>query len=478
MSSSTPIIDIHSHSTLKPYGNSFYKNANIRDIYDSACIWKKDPFTEVDKGFENTIGVSRYRQSDFSTLVEGQVKIVLTSLYPQEIGFFESRQNLPNSLETIIAQFASLIGKRRIEYIKGRLESKYNYFEDLENEYKFLMALNEISPQGSAMKYRVVSSKNELYHEPSLLVIPTIEGAHVFCNGTDVKNIANWDGLDHRVSKVKAWNAPPLFITLAHHFYNGICTHAQSLMGITGKLLDQTEGMRDYNYQHYDSIAPISDIGFKLIKLLLSNDNGRRILIDVKHMSIDARKAYYKYLSENHPNNDVPVLCSHGALTDLYPHQINMEKKLDILQIYKTKGLFGIELDQRVLGYNEANKIWQKLKNLFRSKRKKEQHQLFFLWQNIIQTAEFAYQNGYTENPWSCICIGSDYDGIINPLNEFRDAKSLSKLYVILTEFLEEYWENKNSIIPKESGIERNAQDIVYEIMYKNAYNFITKHYG
>lgn len=82
MSSSTPIIDIHSHSTLKPYGNSFYKNANIRDIYDSACIWKKDPFTEVDKGFENTIGVSRYRQSDFSTLVVGQVKIVLTSLYP------------------------------------------------------------------------------------------------------------------------------------------------------------------------------------------------------------------------------------------------------------------------------------------------------------------------------------------------------------------------------------------------------------
>lgn len=165
-------------------------------------------------------------------------------------------------METIIAQFASLIGKRRIEYIKGRLESKYNYFEDLENEYKFLMALNEISPQGGAMKYRIVSSKNELYHEPSLLVIPTIEGAHVFCNGTNVKNIASWDGLEQRVSKIKSWTSPPLFITLAHHFYNGICTHAQSLMGVIGKLLDQTEGMRDYNYQHYDSISPISDIGY------------------------------------------------------------------------------------------------------------------------------------------------------------------------------------------------------------------------
>lgn len=476
MQSSTPIIDIHSHSTLKPYGISFYENTQTMVYGDSACIWTPDRYSKIDKAFENIIGVSRYRQADYETLVQGQIKIVSTSLYPQEIGFFDTKQNLPTGIEIIIAQFASLLGKKRIEYIKGNGLEKYNYFEDLQKEYMFLMQLSGSNALGSSKKYHIIGSANQLNTISNLLVIPNIEGAHVFCNGTDVRNIKNWDGVENRIALVKNWEAPPLYVTMAHHFFNGLCTHAKSLFSKAGDLLNQSYGMRDYDYAPNDNEPPISEIGYKVIKLLLSKDNGRRILIDVKHMSLEARKLYYDFLQKNFPNNDVPVLSSHGAVTEYYHHQINMEP-LDILQIYKTKGLFGIEIDQRVLGYDEVNGFWQKVKNIFRKRKTKEYLQVEFVWKNIKYIAEQAYQNGYTDNPWACICIGSDFDGIINPLNNFRDAQALPNLYSLLIEFLKEYWNDKNSIIPKNTPNGNNAEDIIYQIMYKNALEFIKKNY-
>ena len=67
----------------------------------------------------------------------------------------------------------------------------------------------------------------------------------------------------------------PWFVTFSHHFYNELCGHARSLRKIIGKLTNQEEGINT-------SFTPL---GLEVLDILLDKNNGRRILIDVKHMS-------------------------------------------------------------------------------------------------------------------------------------------------------------------------------------------------
>lgn len=475
MQTSTPIIDIHLHSTLKPYGNSFYSNSNKKSVTDSACIWFADKYSIIDNLFENTLGISRYRQSDFTTLTMNQHKIVCVSLYPIEKQFINVNSNILKKFENYIAQFASLLGKNRVDNI---VSEEYNYFQDFINEYHYLLALNNEVPHGGSKMYSLVKQKQDLNSKSNLFVIPTVEGCHFLCNGNDTTNLKQWENLKINIDEIKKLPYPIFFVTFAHHFYNGLCTHAKSFFDLSGKLLDQTYGMREYKVSVNDSLNPISTIGKNAIDLLLSNQNCKRILIDVKHMSVEARNEYYSILeSEKYSSENIPIIWSHGAVTIekgviVEKYQINLNKN-DILKIYKSSGIIGVEMDQRILGYNK-NRFSKWFKNIFRKREKKAFYEAEYFWNQIKTIAEFAYTNGFTENPWKCICLGSDYDGVINPLNSYRDSSSITVLYNNLIVYLNEYWD-KNPIIKKK--IDQDAQDVIYDIMYKNAFDFINNNY-
>lgn len=469
MQTSTPIIDLHIHSTLKPYGNSFYENNDPTIFTNSSCIWFFDYRGRIDTGIENTLGISRYRQSDFSSLTNGQVKVALVSLYPIEKDFFKLTGWALRPFEAFIAQFASMLGKKRIENIR---RDNFDYFKDLCEEYEFLCCLNK--QERNSRTYTVLADADGLKTISNLLVIPTIEGCHAFCNGNDPTKASAWSTMEANVAEVRNWEHPPFFVTFAHHFYNGLCTHAKSLYDTAGKILDQSYGMRDGKGNYTDNLPPISDIGRELIATLLKRDtDGRRILIDVKHMSLEARQEYYTIL-DDYP--DVPVIWSHGAVDMDNNAEINLRLDIDVAVIYKTNGIIGIEIDQRILGYNK-NRLIKWLKGKIRPGRRAYNDAAYFFIQ-IIAIAEYAYKNppaNYPENdPWRCIALGSDYDGIINPLNAYPDATSLTVLYQYLIVHLNEYWENKSAVIPK-AGLD--AADVIYRIMYKNAYCFIKKHY-
>lgn len=471
MNSSTPIVDIHIHSTLKPFGNSFYANTNPKIVNDAACVWSIDRATETDKFFENALGISRYRQSDFTTLVQGQVKIGIVSLYPVEKQFIQIKKQNLRFAEDFLAQFSSLLRRNRIDKIKN---DDFNYFEDLQKDYHFLTLLNNQPAIGGSRFYTLVGQFSDITNETNLLIIPSIEGCHCFCDGNDTRNPTNWDKLELNVLKVKNWDNAPLFVTMAHHFYNGLCTHAKSLFDKSGDLLDQSYGMRDYNVIANDDLSPISAIGYKLIDYLLSEANGKRILIDVKHMSKEARKAYYYYLDSNYTG--VPVLWSHGAVNTEHDYEINLDFD-DVRKIYETVGLIGIEIDQRILGYNSKRfKKW--FNRIFTGSKKEAYEDAQYFWNQIITIAEYAYKNElFNDNPWECICLGSDYDGVVNPLNRYRDASSLTTLYQNLLIYQEEYWRSANTVIPREYKNYKTA-DVIYNIMYKNAYTFIQNYYS
>ena len=158
-------------------------------------------------------------------------------------------------------------------------------------------------------------------------------------------------------------------------------------------------------------------------------------------------------------------------IKEFYPEEINLSEN-DIIEIARSGGLIGIELDQRIIGYNQQNKgkrFERWFKNAFNRDTKQNLLWAEPVWNNLIHIAETCHKNGL--DPWKHICLGSDYDGIINPLNEYRTVSELDELYAALAEMLHDYWDLGNTIIPKNTGGDPN--DIIYQFAYKNLIEFI-----
>ncbi|WP_241330915.1 amidohydrolase family protein [Chryseobacterium arthrosphaerae] len=139
------------------------------------------------------------------------------------------------------------------------------------------------------------------------------------------------------------------------------------------------------------------------------------------------------------------------------PWTINLFDE-EILEIMKSNGLIGISMDQRILGaaksmmdgsrpeyFKDPEAIplyeWRKwfkegtfdLKEAFitEDKTDREIRHIYLLCAHIL----YAVRLGYSEmnwvgerSPWDHICIGSDYDGLINPINLYDDVTTLGKL--------------------------------------------------
>jgi frataxin-like iron-binding protein CyaY len=73
--------------------------------------------------------------------------------------------------------------------------------------------------------------------------------------------------------------------------------------------------------------------------------------------------------------------------------------------------------------------------------------------------------------------LGSDLDGVINPLNKFRTAADFHNLAEALLQYVQEYWDSPSSTIPK-NHLKCDAHDVVYQIMYSNALEFIMRNYS
>jgi len=88
---------------------------------------------------------------------------------------------------------------------------------------------------------------------------------------------------------LKQWQHVPYFVTVAHHFYNHLCGHAKSLYDIVGSVSDQSEGMG----------TGFTELGKKVLREVLSSTNGKRIYIDIKHMSASQKRRWMRLHNRN-----------------------------------------------------------------------------------------------------------------------------------------------------------------------------------
>ena len=232
--------------------------------------------------------------------------VVMVALNPPEKAFFSSRPGT-SGLADRIYFFITEFFKEKLDFI----QRNNDYFRELCEEYKYYLQLHDRyvrigranSPE---VKYKLTSDYNDIIlnslNSDTIYVIFSIEGGHVFNQFANRR--AEEVEILQNIQLVKGWAYAPRFINLCHHFYNEFGGHARSLSGIVSRAIDQTHGMD----------TGITSLGKKVINSLLSTHNGKRIYIDIKHMSRKTRTEYYKLLETRYSGEDIPVYVSHGAV--------------------------------------------------------------------------------------------------------------------------------------------------------------------
>jgi hypothetical protein len=498
-------VDIHCHSSIKAYARSFKKEPGIQSpkANNETSIYYRDKPSFFDKVKQIAVQLTNFVQSDGSSLINGHVCIVGLSFYSQEKAFFANKlgQGLPSDL---LGMLATEFGKARIDYI----QSHDSYWTDFLNETAFVLQMEAkpIVVNGKKVQYKIARSSGDIDEalnteelgETLILFVPTMEGLHVMDQVMDSseswqthpRGVSDhvWDKMIARARELRTGSdnvLRPAFVTLAHHFWNGLCGHEQSLGGIVTCAVDQSNGMQ---------VVGITEAGKAVIKELIDirmTDDGQMVkpvLIDIKHMSRKARLDYFSMLDNEFAPIAVPVLCSHGAVNGLSAAEgpqrntaiagegvfneisINMYDD-ELLRIESSGGVFGIQLDERRIGSKQALRkakgSWTRRDMLYKWSR--------LVWQQIQHVAELMDAND--RYAWGIQCLGTDFDGVIDPINGYWTADTLDDLDDYLLKHAYNYLNETHGPCPLKQARNRNAQaeEVVDRIMTGNALNFFSK---
>lgn len=480
------IVDLHCHPAMKPYGRSFKDTSstgtNSSNPSDVTSIWHYDQPSLKDKLLNYVTGLTKFRQADLSSALYGSVKVMTASLYPLEKGFVTNRLG-SGQLSDATLNLATGLGDERVDF----LQKMPDYFTDLQNEYSFYLQLHDttVMVDGKPVRYKLVRNYVQLEEVlqtaddaiPTVAIILSIEGAHVFnCGLSPEQKPADRAEILKNIDHMKKqWEFPPFFITFAHHFYNELCGHARSLTGIMARVLDQT----------YKLDTGFTPLGFEIARCLLSKKNGARILIDVKHMSPAARREYFSWLDKEFEKDPVPIVVSHGAANGLKaydnnyiavrpsgacmnPGSINFYDD-ELVRIARSGGIFGLQMDERRVGSKEA--LAQARGHVDR--RKILYYRSKLIWNQLEHIAYILSAAGIF--PWGLAAIGSDYDGIIDPLNGYWTHEDLQFLDDYLLKHAYNFMQGNGKNLPL--GNKTDPEEIVSRVMNINAMEFFRRNF-
>jgi hypothetical protein len=466
---------------MRPFGQSFRKSPvgkQSRNRFHKTSLWRYDLPDWSDKLLNYLGGLTRFSQSNGHSLARGGVGIICASLYPLEKGF--ANNEIGNDvLSDLLLNFATGLGDARIDHLQEMPE----YFKDLSREYEFYRQCNGYVvrlPEGR-FRYQLVSDYTTIetigktdsdIH--TIYIILSIEGLHVLNTGLEFE--PDPEEVLQLLRRIKQWEYPPFFITIAHHFWNHMCGHAPSLSGLVREKTNQTRGMG----------TGITQLGRQVIAEMLSEDVGTRILPDLKHMSGKARQEFYTLrTSGGLGSKDFPLLISHGACNGLQsyhnprpgslttsrlmnPLEINFYDS-EIIELAKSGGIIGLQLDERRIASREA--LANIKHSMFRHKIMHYRSEL--LWRQVQHIAEVLDREGLFA--WDCMAIGSDFDGIIDSLNGFWTAEELPFLADFLERHAFNYLKTASWNVP-ENKI--TADEVIHRIFSSNGHSFLRKYLG
>lgn len=480
MSKNEFMVDLHCHPNIKAFHSGHPK--------PKRNLWESIEHEYSDSGFmrvikKNSSHILKESQCNLNSMVEGKVRVANISLYPFEHGFLNLRDvpGLMLGKNTYdMTAFISGIDSKRTKYLA---ETDDRYFKDLVAEYEYVRDSQGKSPDGKN-SFQLVNNYKELKEvlkDPDAIAgIMSIEGSHSFGSGYEGSEKFGIEEhkaiMTENIRKVKNWEFPPFTVNLAHHFWNQNCGHARSIKPPINGLLNQNKGLD----------KGLTELGRHVVRELLSRENGKRILIDVKHMSVASRLEYYGFIRNYNylqPEDKIPVIASHAGVngykdlrtsnrkrdsaakskkSTLHKWSINLNNE-ELRIIHESEGLVGVMMDKGLLGgQNLIDKI-----SAYESEEKQRAEFCRLIWLNIFQMVEAVD----AVTGWDVPAIGTDYDGTITHIDPYDTAAKMPMLRQDLIDYLEEHK------LKKDLWYDYSPTQLVNKIMNGNAMNFYKKYF-
>lgn len=504
-----PYFDFHVHPLIKPFGHACKKILKhqtrlkptfftlewlgknhpsiLKDFFNprsKTSLWNdKRPRRLLNRLF-GELAFAKFSQSNLTAAKEGNCHIVSISLYPIEKEFLSRSCDQKITGIPLFKNIVTGISNARIKYIQS---PNYCYFEDTCAQYEYLKTSSQLS-LGTDREFILAPDfstiEKALREKPGAVIgFLSIEGANVFFPTKEVRT-EDIDQVLENIEIVKNWEHVPLMVSLAHHFYNGFVSHEESLVKLVRNLgnIDQSRGCNE-ELSYIPGFRYFTAEGLRVVHKLLDTTCGRRILIDMKHIDYRGRKEYYQFIKEKY-DNQVPVVFSHAAVGEstkekwFNPWTINLNTD-DIKAVWETKGLIGLELDQRILGFNEYLRYCKK--HDIKIKRKSPEFNAALVWNaaRFIANECAGIINSTTgeerTNAWSCLSIGSDFDGLINPINGYPTLRYLQELEKQLINLASDFLNEPPRLLHKYSP--SSAEELVEGIMTTHGMQFLKNNY-
>ncbi len=474
------IIDIHCHPTFKPMNRCYrHEGGYAWKPITFVSKWKNKCPGALDNQFLDLLAhdVTRSDQSNFRQMASANVSVAFVSLFPIEKEFLKPLKLNWLNIKNAVLCLTGFDALRREYYVNNLSD----YFIELEKEYEALSMLHQECEAGTRWQssgsrfFRVklaydVYDIEELDHNGTevMHMIPTVEGLQSF-----LPPFADTGGpvdTDLLLGRLDTWKrpvrtprfVPPLSIGINHHFYNGLAGHAESMKPTLIKL-----GIYNQGPVHFTQ--GFTPEGRKAVSKLLEWKEGlRRVIIDIKHLSGHARKEFYGLLSSAYGEEwgvfrQLPLLCSHTGVTTyqkldsliaaesngsfkqkdrtsaFHEWPINLaEDEMGI--IWRSGGLAGLQLDVKRISGEVAGKA-------LTNKQASPQDQVMAIAANLLHMAravvrsfpagtmahiaaghESAGQSAESM-AWDCICIGSDFDGMVSTLSHYNTSARFNELH-------------------------------------------------
>ncbi len=546
--------DLHCHPGNIPFHH--LRNSSD-DIYahptsKNFSIWNipKDALKKRDKLYKKkkwgNVMLANVPQCDFYSLSRAKVRLVFSSMYAMEKGFFMGNQRegvslgFFNKLTSILrSRFLQILSKvlisqlgvgqillirainskgpgrdllqhflmkfpnKRINYIQGQRNETngkgegryYEYYDELKKEYEFYSQgqhRHDIRDRDGApvLPYKIAQNGGDvekwIVDGDCTVSVMTMEGMHCISMTNESKRnaplqLVTEEVLMQRIDEIKLW--PLFFVTFSHHFDSGVGGHARSIPDLIQLISDQVPGRN----------AGITALGMKAMKKLLKigefSQEARRVLIDVKHMAARSRKEFYELIKQhnaNHPGDIIPIIASHVGYagtdtletliqqaeieTDMKPDNdrylewgINVCDE-DISTIVESGGLIGISYDERILGVKPKGKAQDGTALVFN-------HII-----DMVKASKRTLQGKHPERIWDCLTWGTDFDGYINPVDDYptsMEFQSISERLLHLLKLLPESAQKEMFL----GGNPYTPVEVIEKINYRNALEFTIKHF-
>ena len=512
-----PYFDFHLHPSLKP---QLSQPPAIPSPWDIVKIKFNHP--NVITVLLKCSGINEVvdSQASLQQLIKGKVNLVTIALHPPESNMM--KDGLIN--EIAAEEQTQYINLQRVRDIS----SGDIYFRMLNEELANLKA--HLSRQGKKLKLIKKISEYKANDLDTIHAVFSVEGPHAFHGARQGKTETEimtefWQNFETFTAANRI-----LSMNIAHLQDNLFCTHA---FGI--QIFKQEP--------FYPNGNGITHHGFRLLQKLKE----KKILIDIKHTSLYARKQLYDYLLND---DDLPLVCTHAGLTGIEktkrgiffqhqesegdhlkirhykpagyiggtsfnPNSINLYDE-DVQQILLSggvTGIIGLSLDQRILGVPdesmmgpdyfediyEEEVISPQEKDYFTNVHTgtpdshdihevsdmtlevRQDYPIFHARHFLNQVFHmFRIADKYSINKALVakrICIGSDFDGLINPVDCCQNVTQYDSFKKLLLRNFGA-WENEFADV---SGYRVSdfisPADLLENIFYRNAVEFLQTWY-